>query len=211
MRNRIDIPEGLYGITGDNFANGKSNYQCVEEMIKGGIKIVQYRDKRKNSREKVEEAGAIRELCRKNNVLFIVNDDVAIAMLVDADGVHVGQEDMKPADVRKLLGENKIIGLSTHSEEQGMAAYNDIDVDYIGVGPIFPTTTKDTAPVGLGYLEFAVKNLHLPFIAIGGIKDYNIDEIIKRGAKRICLVSDIVGAEDICKKIIDLNNKILKK
>ena len=92
-----------------------------------------------------------------------------------------------------------------------MAAYNDIDVDYIGVGPIFPTTTKDTAPVGLGYLEFAVKNLHLPFIAIGGIKDYNIDEIIKRGAKRICLVSDIVGAEDICKKIIDLNNKILKK
>ncbi|HJH07621.1 MAG TPA: thiamine phosphate synthase, partial [Fusobacterium ulcerans] len=68
MRNRIDIPEGLYGITGDNFANGKSNYQCVEEMIKGGIKIVQYRDKRKNSREKVEEAGAIRELCRKNNV-----------------------------------------------------------------------------------------------------------------------------------------------
>ena len=202
MRNRKDIPEGLYGITGDNFANGKSNYQCVEEMIKGGIKIVQYRDKRKNSREKVEEAKVIRELCKKNNVLFIVNDDVAIAMLVDADGVHVGQEDMKPADVRKLIGENKIIGLSTHSEEQGMEAYNNEDVDYIGV---------DTAPVGLEYLEFAVKNLYLPFIAIGGIKDYNIDEIINRGAKRICLVSDIVGAENICKKIIYLNNKILKK
>ena len=92
-----------------------------------------------------------------------------------------------------------------------MAAYNNENVDYIGVGPIFPTTTKDTAPVGLEYLEFAVKNLHLPFIAIGGIKEDNIDEIIKRGAQRICLVSDIVGAENICKKIINLNSKILKK
>ncbi|AVQ32118.1 thiamine phosphate synthase [Fusobacterium varium] len=211
MRNRIDIPKGLYGITGDNFANGKSNYECVEEMIKGGIKIVQYRDKFKSTREKVEEAKAIKKLCHKNNVLFIVNDDVAVAMLVDADGVHVGQDDMKPDDVRKLIGINKIIGLSTHSEEQGMAAYNNENVDYIGVGPIFPTTTKDTAPVGLEYLEFAVKNLHLPFIAIGGIKEYNIDEIIKRGAQRICLVSDIVGAENICKKIINLNSKILKK
>lgn len=211
MRNRIDIPKGLYGITGDNFANGKSNYECVEEMIKGGIKIVQYRDKFKSTREKVEEAKAIKKLCHKNNVLFIVNDDVAVAMLVDADGVHVGQDDMKPDDVRKLIGINKIIGLSTHSEEQGMAAYNNKNVDYIGVGPIFPTTTKDTAPVGLEYLEFAVKNLHLPFIAIGGIKEDNIDEIIKRGAQRICLVSDIVGAENICKKIINLNSKILKK
>ena len=211
LRNRIDIPKGLYGITGDNFANGKSNYESVEEMIKGGIKIVQYRDKFKSTREKVEEAKAIKKLCHKNNVLFIVNDDVAVAMLVDADGVHVGQDDMKPDDVRKLIGINKIIGLSTHSEEQGMAAYNNENVDYIGVGPIFPTTTKDTAPVGLEYLEFAVKNLHLPFIAIGGIKEYNIDEIIKRGAQRICLVSDIVGAENICKKIINLNSKILKK
>lgn len=211
MRNRIDIPKGLYGITGDNFANGKSNYECIEEMIKGGIKIVQYRDKFKSTREKVEEAKAIKKLCHKNNVLFIVNDDVAVAMLVDADGVHVGQDDMKPDDVRKLIGINKIIGLSTHSEEQGMAAYNNENVDYIGVGPIFPTTTKDTAPVGLEYLEFAVKNLHLPFIAIGGIKEDNIDEIIKRGAQRICLVSDIVGAENICKKIINLNSKILKK
>lgn len=211
LRNRIDIPKGLYGITGDNFANGKSNYECVEEMIKGGIKIVQYRDKFKSTREKVEEAKAIKKLCHKNNVLFIVNDDVAVAMLVDADGVHVGQDDMKPDDVRKLIGINKIIGLSTHSEEQGMAAYNNENVDYIGVGPIFPTTTKDTAPVGLEYLEFAVKNLYLPFIAIGGIKEDNIDEIIKRGAQRICLVSDIVGAENICKKIINLNSKILKK
>ena len=201
MRNRIIIPEGIYGITGDNFAHGRSNLECVKAMIEGGIKIIQYRDKTKSIKEKTKEAREIRELCKKHGVIFIVNDHVDIALLVDADGVHIGQDDMSPADVRKLIGNDKIIGLSTHSEEQGMKAFLDPDVDYIGVGPIFPTTTKDTAPVGLGYLEYAVKNLHLPFTAIGGIKEHNIHEIISRGAKNICLVSDIVGAPDIAEKV----------
>ena len=201
----------LYAVTDRSWLNGRTLYDQVEEALKGGATFIQLREKTLDTDSFRKEAAEIKELCARYHVPFVINDNVEIAKEINADGVHVGQEDMKPSDVRKLLGENKIIGLSTHSEEQGMAAYNDIDVDYIGVGPIFPTTTKDTAPVGLGYLEFAVKNLHLPFIAIGGIKDYNIDEIIKRGAKRICLVSDIVGAEDICKKIIDLNNKILKK
>lgn len=201
MRNRIIIPEGIYGITGDNFAHGRSNLECVKAMIEGGIKIIQYRDKTKSIKEKTKEAREIRELCKKHGVIFIVNDHVDIALLVDADGVHIGQDDMSPADVRKLIGDDKIIGLSTHSEEQGMKAFLDPDVDYIGVGPIFPTTTKDTAPVGLEYLEYAVKNLHLPFTAIGGIKEHNIHEIISRGAKNICLVSDIVGAPDIAEKV----------
>lgn len=201
MRNRIIIPEGIYGITGDNFAHGRSNLECVKAMIEGGIKIIQYRDKTKSIKEKTKEAMEIRELCKKHGVIFIVNDHVDIALLVDADGVHIGQDDMSPADVRKLIGDDKIIGLSTHSEEQGMKAFLDPDVDYIGVGPIFPTTTKDTAPVGLEYLEYAVKNLHLPFTAIGGIKEHNIHEIISRGAKNICLVSDIVGAPDIAEKV----------
>ncbi len=201
MRNRIIIPEGIYGITGDNFAHGRSNLECVKAMIEGGIKIIQYRDKTKSIKEKTKEAREIRELCKKHGVIFIVNDHVDIALLVDADGVHIGQDDMNPADVRKLIGDDKIIGLSTHSEEQGMKAFLDPDVDYIGVGPIFPTTTKDTAPVGLEYLEYAVKNLHLPFTAIGGIKEHNIHEIISRGAKNICLVSDIVGALDIAEKV----------
>lgn len=211
MRNRIIIPEGIYGITGDNFAHGKSNLECVKAMIEGGIKIIQYRDKTKSIKEKVKEAREIRELCREKGVIFIVNDHVDIAILVDADGVHIGQDDMDPSDVRKLIGENKIIGLSTHSEEQGMKAYNNPDVDYIGVGPIFPTTTKDTAPVGLSYLEYAVKNLHLPFTAIGGIKEHNLHEIISRGAKNVCLVSDIVGAEDIAEKVRQLQNLINQK
>ena len=209
MRERIAIPKGVYGITGDNFAHGKSNLECVKAMIEGGIKIIQYRDKTKSIKEKVKEAKEIRELCIKHGVVFIVNDHIDIALLVDADGVHIGQDDMSPADVRKLIGNNKIIGLSTHSEEQGMKAYLDPDVDYIGVGPIFPTTTKDTAPVGLEYLEYVVKNLHLPFTAIGGIKEHNLHEIISRGAKNVCLVSDIVGAPDIAKKVRELQ-KLMK-
>ena len=210
MRNRIEIPKGIYGITGDNFSNGRSNYFCVEEMIKGGIKIVQYRAKTKDTREKVKEAREIRELCRKNGVIFIVNDNVDIALLVDADGVHIGQEDMHPDDVRKLIGDNKIIGLSTHSEKQGMEAYKNPNVDYIGVGPIFPTTTKDTTPVGLGYLEYAVKNLDLPFVAIGGIKAHNIDAIIAKGAQRVCLVSEMVGADSISDMARNLQEKFYK-
>lgn len=210
MRNRIEIPKGIYGITGDNFSNGRSNYFCVEEMIKGGIKIVQYRAKTKDTREKVKEAREIRELCRKNGVIFIVNDNVDIALLVDADGVHIGQEDMHPDDVRKLIGDNKIIGLSTHSEKQGMEAYKNPNVDYIGVGPIFPTTTKDTTPVGLGYLEYAVKNLDLPFVAIGGIKAHNIDAIIAKGTQRVCLVSEIVGADSISDMARNLQEKFNK-
>lgn len=210
MRNRIEIPKGIYGITGDNFSNGRSNYFCVEEMIKGGIKIVQYRAKTKDTREKVKEAREIRELCRKNGVIFIVNDNVDIALLVDADGVHIGQEDMHPDDVRKLIGDNKIIGLSTHSEKQGMEAYKNPNVDYIGVGPTFPTTTKDTTPVGLGYLEYAVKNLDLPFVAIGGIKAHNIDAIIAKGAQRVCLVSEIIGADSISDMVRNLQKKLNK-
>ena len=117
---------------------------------------------------------------------------------------------MHPDDVRKLIGDNKIIGLSTHSEKQGMEAYKNPNVDYIGVGPIFPTTTKDTTPVGLGYLEYAVKNLDLPFVAIGGIKAHNIDAIIAKGAQRVCLVSEIVGADSISDMARNLQEKFNK-
>lgn len=207
MRDRIDIPSGLYGITGEDFSNGKSNLQCVKEMISAGIKIIQYREKNKAVRDKIREIKEIRELCREEGVLFIINDHVDMAILVDADGVHVGQEDMHPSDVRALVGPDKIIGLSTHSPEEGLASLKE-DVDYIGVGPIFPTTTKDKDAVGLEYLDFAVKNLDIPFVAIGGIKEHNIHDIVQAGAERICLVSEIIGADNIDEKIKRLNNII---
>lgn len=201
------IPDGIYGITGEKFANGRSNIECVKSMIAGGIKIIQYREKEKSVREKVKEIIEIRKLCRENDVVFIVNDHVDIAILVDADGVHVGQDDMDISHVRKLIGEDKIIGRSTHCLEHAKKAVFD-GADYIGVGPIFKTTTKDKDPVGLGYLEEVVKNIKLPFVAIGGIKESNVKEVKKLGAVSICLVSEIVGAENIVEKIKKLNEII---
>ena len=204
-----EIPLGLYGITAENFSKGRSNYEIVTEMIKSGIKIIQYREKFKSLREKLEEAKILCELCKKNNVLFIVNDHVDIALMVDADGVHVGQEDMPVSEIRKILGANKIIGLSTHSVEDADKAVLQ-DVDYIGVGPIFPTTTKDRTAVGIEYMEYVEKNINLPYIAIGGIKESNLSQVVEKGAKRIALVSEIVGADDIVEKVDSLNNIMQK-
>ena len=204
-----EIPLGLYGITAENFSKGRSNYEVVTEMIKSGIKIIQYREKFKSLREKLEESKILCELCKKNNVLFIVNDHVDIALMVDADGVHVGQEDMPVSEIRKILGANKIIGLSTHSVEDADKAVLQ-DVDYIGVGPIFPTTTKDRTAVGIEYMEYVEKNINLPYIAIGGIKEANLLQVVEKGARRIALVSEIVGADDIVEKVDSLNNIMQK-
>ncbi|NPA73342.1 MAG: thiamine phosphate synthase [Epsilonproteobacteria bacterium] len=204
---RKEIPLGLYGITAENFANGKSNIECVKEMIKAGIKIIQYREKQKSLKQKAKEAKEIAKICKDNDVVFIVNDHVDIALLVEADGVHIGQDDMDIQDVRKIIPQDMIVGLSTHCKEDAINAVKN-GADYIGVGPIFKTTTKDREPVGLEYLEFVVKNIDIPFVAIGGIKEHNIDDIVKTGAKRVSLVSEIVGAKDIGKKIERLLNKM---
>ena len=200
------IPKGLYGITAERFANGKSNIECVREMIKGGIKIIQYREKDKNLRVKIEEAKEISLLCKENDVTFIINDHIEISILVDADGVHLGQNDMRVKDARIILGEYKIIGVSTHSPEQAKNAEAD-GADYIGVGPIFRTNTKNTPPVGYEYLKYAVENVKIPFITIGGIKEEHLEGIINHGAERVALVSDIVGADDIVSKIKRLEEK----
>ncbi len=200
-----NIPLGLYGITAENFANGKSNIECVQEMIKNDIKIIQYREKYKSMKAKAKEAKEIAKICKDSGVVFIVNDHVDIAMLVEADGVHIGQDDMDIKDVRKIVGKDMIIGVSTHCKEDAIRAVKE-KADYIGVGPIYKTTTKDTNPVGIEYLEYVVKNINIPFVAIGGIKEYNMDKIIKAGAKTVCLVSEIVGAKDMSLKIQNLKN-----
>jgi thiamine-phosphate pyrophosphorylase len=204
------LPAGIYGITAEKFSSGRSNIEVVREMIRGGVSVVQYREKyaHKSIREIYEECREIREMTRQNDVMFIVNDFVDIALLVDADGVHVGQDDLPVDAVRKLVGD-KIIGLSTHSPEQARAALA-TSADYIGVGPIFETRTKDNvcAPVGLDYLEYAVKNVPIPFVAIGGIKEHNMEEVCRRGARSVCLVTEIVGAADIAAKVRELREKM---
>lgn len=205
---KFTLPKGIYGITAERFSNNRSNIEVVKQMIKSGIKIIQYREKRhlKNYNEILEECLAIRELTKNSGVIFIINDFVDIALLVDADGVHVGQEDLPVSAVRALLGPDKIIGLSTHSPEEAKGA-EEQGADYIGVGPIFATQTKEDvcAPVGLTYLEHVVSNSSLPFVAIGGIKLHNIEEVVSKGATSICLVTEIVGADDIEKTVSKLH------
>jgi len=198
------FPVGLYGITAEKFSAGRSNIEVVRQMIAGGIRLIQYREKRphKSFAEMLTECQAIRQLTREAGVLFIVNDYPDIAQLVDADGVHVGQDDFPVPEVRKLIGPDKLIGLSTHGPEQAAAAVRD-GADYIGVGPIFSTQTKEDvcAPVGLGYLDHVVRTCPLPFVAIGGIKEHNIGEVLAHGATTVCLVTEIVGAADIAASV----------
>ena len=188
----------IYGITAEEYSLGRSNIEVVARMIDSGIRVIQYREKDRTARQKYRECLKIREMTREAGVTFIVNDHADLALLVDADGVHLGQDDLPPEKVRELLGEEMLIGLSTHSPAQAKAAVES-GVDYIGVGPIFATKTKKDVcePVGLEYLEYVVKNIRLPFVAIGGIKEHNIDEVSGRGAKCIALVTEIVGAGDI--------------
>jgi len=211
MRDGKRLPQGLYGITAEKFSRGRANIEVVQAMIRGGIRVIQYREKRheKSYRQILEECRSIRQLTREAGVMFIINDYLDIALLVDADGLHVGQDDLPVAEVRRLLGDERIIGLSTHSPAQARAAVID-GADYIGVGPIFATRTKDDvcAPVGLDYLEYVRDNIDLPWVAIGGIKRHNLDQVVGRGAERVCLVTEIVGSEDIVKRIGELGDII---
>lgn len=203
----LSFPAGIYGITAEKFSQGRDNVTVVKEMIAGGVAMIQYREKHdhKSFRAMYEECLAIRELTRESGIPFIVNDYIELAMLVDADGVHVGQDDLPVAEVRRIVGD-KIIGLSTHGPDQAKAAV-EAGVTYIGAGPIFATQTKDDvcAPVGLDYLSHVIQNIPLPAVAIGGIKLNNIGQVIERHARLVCLVTEIVGADDIAGTVRQLN------
>ena len=199
----------IYCITSEEHSGGRSNIEVVKATINAGIKVIQYREKGKKLLEKYNECIKIRQMTAEAGVTFIVNDNIDIAMLVKADGVHIGQDDLPVEKVRALTGDKMIIGLSTHSPRQAQDAANR-GVDYIGVGPIFRTFTKKDVcdPVGLEYLEYVVGNIEIPFVAIGGIKESNMHEVKRRGAGCMAMVTEIVGAEDIEGKINSIRAKL---
>lgn len=194
--------KNIYCILGEEYSLGRSNLQVARELLESGVKIIQYREKDKKPLYKYRECLEIREMTREYGCAFIVNDDIDIALLVGADGVHIGQEDLPIHQVRKLVGDSIVIGCSTHSPDQADAAVRD-GADYIGVGPIYATSTKKDVcdPVGLEYLRYISENVDIPFVAIGGIKEHNVASVIESGASCVCLVTDIIGAEDIPGKL----------
>ncbi|SFS57278.1 thiamine phosphate synthase [Paenibacillus sp. BC26] len=200
----------LYAITGEQFHPGRDMIEVMEEAILGGVDIIQLRDKTSGKAELLQKAKALRELTSKHGVTFIVNDHIDVAMAVDADGIHLGQDDVPLHEARRIVGE-KIIGISTHKLEEALQAERD-GADYIGVGPVFATKTKVDVvdPVGVSYVRDVAANIRIPFVAIGGIKLGNVDEVLAAGATRICVVSGIVGSSDVrgtCEAFLGKLNK----
>jgi thiamine-phosphate pyrophosphorylase len=176
--------------------NGEDPEPLLAAALRGGVDIVQLREKSLPRREIELAAQTFRRLCDNHSALFIVNDDPDLARSCDADGVHVGQDDTAVAEARALLGPDAIIGLSTHSEEQ-IAASAEAPVDYVSVGPIWETPTKQGRPaVGLELISHASANVSRPFFAIGGIDASNVSAVIEAGARRLCVVRAIRDAEN---------------
>ncbi|ERN54830.1 thiamine phosphate synthase [Alkalihalophilus marmarensis] len=198
----------LYAITGEEFHQGRDLIEVMEEAILGGVDIIQLRDKKSKKIDVLKKAQALRELTKKHDVTFIVNDHIDVALAVDADGIHVGQDDLPLTEARKVMGPDKIIGISTHKIEEARAAEAG-GADYIGVGPIFETKSKEDVvdPVTTQYIQQVANEITIPFVAIGGIKLHNVDQVLAAGATRVCMISEIVGADDVkgtCEKFIEI-------
>ncbi|MCL4466554.1 MAG: thiamine phosphate synthase [Chloroflexi bacterium] len=204
-RARAALDTDLYCLTAEEHSLGRGNVQVVAELLAAGVKLIQYREKDKESGAKYRECREIRRLTREAGAAFVVNDHPDLALMVEADGVHLGQDDYPIEAVRALVGAELLIGLSTHSPAQAEDAIRR-GADYIGVGPLFRTFTKKNVcePVGLDYLDYAVARFSIPFVAIGGIKSHNVATVRRHGARCIALVTEIVGAPDIRARIAEI-------
>ena len=188
----------LYLVTDSGLSRGRSAALVVAAALRGGVTVVQYREKEGTTREIVEEASRIRRLCADAGVPFIVNDRLDIALAVEADGLHVGQDDLPAATARRLIGPARILGVSAGSTEEALAAQAD-GADYIGASPVFDTPTKpDTPPaVGMEGLRRMAAAVRVPVVGIGGMNAGNAGAIIAAGGAGLAVVSAIVSAEDV--------------
>lgn len=194
----------IYALTDSRQSLGRSTPDVARQMLAAGIKVIQYREKDKSAGEMLRECLIVRELTRRAGCCFLVNDHVDVALACDADGVHVGQDDLPVPVVRGLLGGGRVIGVSTHSREQAEAALRD-GADYIGVGPIFPTATKSTTPaVGFAYLTEISADFSIPFVTIGGVNERTLPGVLRHGARCCGIVSAITSAPDIPAEIARL-------
>jgi len=188
----------LYTVTCEELSNGRTNYEVLDAVIKGGGKIIQLRDKKRDKDNFLKMAKKFRKITANAGILLIINDYIDVAIDVDADGVHLGQEDIKKYSVRfvrELLGEDKIIGVSTHSVKE-FETFQKEDVDYLAFGPIFETKTKNYC-IGTEKIESIVKKAIKPVVFIGGINLENINQVIEKGGKTIGVIREIVGANNI--------------
>lgn len=187
----------LYAITDRHWLNGETLKSQVEKALKGGATMIQIREKDLDEKAFLSEAEELLALCRSYGVPFIVNDNVELAVKIGADGVHVGQSDMNARDVRALIGNDKILGVSTQTVEQALFA-QECGADYLGVGAVFPTGSKDDAEVlDRKTLMDICKAVSIPVVAIGGITKDNVRELKGTGIAGISVISAIFAQKDI--------------
>lgn len=187
----------LYGVTDRKWTGTMSLLEQAEAALKNGLTCLQLREKNLDQRSFLEEAIALKKLCAAYHVPLIINDNVDIAIACGADGVHVGQDDMQAADVRRRAGEKMIIGVSAHTVSEALAAQKN-GSDYIGVGAVFPTSTKtNVSPMPAETLRAITAAVQIPAVAIGGITKDNIAELSGTGIDGVAVVSAIFGADDI--------------
>lgn len=204
----------LYAVTDRSWVGKQTLLEQVEDALKGGVTCVQLREKVLEKEKFLEEALEMEKLCTKYQIPFIINDNVEIALKCKADGIHVGQSDMEAGNVRKLVGEHMIIGVSVRTVEEAVAAEK-AGADYLGVGAMFPTSTKlDAADVSYETLKEICNTVTIPVVAIGGINKNNMQELAGMGVDGIALVSAIFAAENIeetCRELKSISKKMVGK
>jgi thiamine-phosphate pyrophosphorylase len=198
---------GYYFIT-DSALSRKGIFRDVESAVRGGCKIVQYREKLKSVQQMIEEAAEIKRICEKKAILLI-NDHMDVALAVDADGVHLGQDDMNISTARYLFGKKKIIGVTVHNVDEAVEAEK-AGADYLGVSPIFATGTKKDAgiPCGLPMLVAVRSAVKIPIVAVGGINRRNAPVVIKAGADSVASILDVVCSDDVEESVREFNRII---
>lgn len=203
--NRID----LYPVTCARLSEGRSTVEVVRGCISGGAKIVQLREKELGDGDLYRLARECRELTAQAGVLLMINDRVDIALGVGADGVHIGQDDF-PLEAARRLGPELILGQSTHSLEEALQAQQ-AGADYVNIGPIFPTATKDGLSTFLGpeVISRIGPHLHIPFTVMGGINQTNLSEVLAHGAGKVAVVTAVTRAADIAEAVERLRNRII--
>ncbi len=187
----------LYAVTDRSWLGNRTLIEQVEEALKGGATIIQLREKDLDDNAFLEEAKQIQKICRQYQAKLIINDNVLVAMKMNADGIHIGQKDMSMQDAKAMIGEDKILGVSVQTVEQAMYA-EQMGADYLGVGAVFPTTSKsDADAVSYEMLQSICRAVNIPVVAIGGIGVHNISKLADSGIAGVAVISAIFAAPDI--------------
>lgn len=187
----------LYAVTDRSWLNGQTLYEQVEQALKGGVTLVQLREKGLGAEQFLQEARQIQQLCRRFGVPLIINDSIEVALAVDADGVHLGQDDANAAQARQLLGKDKIIGISAHNVQEALQAVQD-GADYLGSGAVFGSGTKtNVSTLPMQTLREICSAVPIPVVAIGGITEQNLQQLSGSGIAGAAVVSAIFAQENI--------------